>query len=396
MSPRSTDIRRVPAKDLFDFACAAIDQLSDDDVVPITKQRALAQSKNPYADDDDVGLFVAYSRERIVGYLGLLPGMLRARNGLHKVYYGTTAYVAPEYRGKLVGLALMQDMLSLPYDYVVTGFNEDGRTLCEAFRLPKLGPLEYYTFDLKKLRKWNPADLPVRLAKRLTSAKRRSLTILQPGIQRADDCSRRVFKRLFYRMALRSQAKLLREVVWEEVHEFGDGEAELIARRNTDAEFYRGVECLNWMLRDRWIVETREPESKRPQYQFSDVRDLFKYVPIRVYRADDREYLGFLALSISTAAGRTWLKVLDFGCGETSGHQHLASIAVKCARECLADEITMPGQLADCLGNGFPMKLVASRLTRDYYCRPNGAQGPLATALPDLALNYCDGDGAFT
>lgn len=396
MGSRSVAIEKILVKDLYEFACQTLRQASDGDVIPITRERAFAQSKNPYADENDVGLLVAYHKGKLVGYGALLPGKLRGRDGLTKVYYGSTSYVVPEYRKKLVAFAIMQEILSLPYDYAATGFNEHGKSPCEAFRLPTLGPLEYYTLNLTKLRNFSPVSLPVRvLRKGLRKATRAGSRMGDGAIRASDRLCLPMLKSLFYRLALRSQAKLLGRVRWEETREFGDQEARLIAGRRAGSAFYRGLECINWMLRNKWILEPAAAGGRCLRYEFSHVRELFRYIPLRVYSSAGGDYVGFLTLSISTHKEATSLKVLDFGCTDALELEQVAGITMRFAAAGRADRIIMPSELADSTRSRFPAKLFCCRQTRGYYCRPYHAQGPLARALSEIELNYCDGDCAF-
>jgi GNAT superfamily N-acetyltransferase len=374
MASRAVQIEKVRAKDLGDFARAAIERASDGDLVPITGHRALSQSQNPYADEDDVGLLVARCGGKIVGYSGLLPGRLRGPAGLTKVYYGTAQYVLPEYRRRLVAVALMKEVLSVASDYAATGFNSEGKGLCEGFGLPAMGPLVFYELDL---RKWNPASLPLRLARRMLATS---------------------IKRLLYGSILRAQSDLRRAVRWVQVPEFGDTEAELIAARYEKPAFYRGVECVNWMLRDKWVVEPEQAEDRCRSYHFSNTRDVFRYLPLRVYLANEGRCLGFLILSVSadTRKRSTVLKVLDFGCTDAWGYKHLTSIVVKYAAMHLADRVVLPCQLAESLQKLSSARALCSVQKRGYYWKASEARSPLARALPEIELNYCDGDCAFT
>lgn len=397
MGARGVHIERILIRDLYDFACETIEQSSDQDIIPITPQRALAQTKNPYADGEGVGLLAAYSNGEIIGYQGLLPGRLRWHDSLTTVYYGSTSYVAREYRKKLVGFAFMQEVLSLPCDYVATGFNENGKSLCEAFRLPTIGPLEYYTLNVDKLKKWNPVSLPVRLLRKvLMKAAGVRPNILESTARRSDRLASACVKRTLYHLFLHSQRKQLRHVRWETVSRFGDEEARLIENQQTGSVFYRGVECINWMLDHQWVLEAAEATGQLLHYNFTHVRDVFRYIPLRIYSTDEGDYLGFLTLSVSAENGKTCLRVLDTGCTDPSGYRYVASIAMKYAAAYLADRVIMPCAVADCLNGTFPVKHFCQKQTRIYYCRPYHEQSPLAAALSDLQLSYCDGDCAFT
>ena len=60
-------IKKIPLKDLVDFANQVDKQTPPDGVLPITRHRALSQSQNPFASPDDIALLVAFDNEICVG-----------------------------------------------------------------------------------------------------------------------------------------------------------------------------------------------------------------------------------------------------------------------------------------------------------------------------------------
>ena len=91
MKPGGLRIETIRAKDLEAFFFDYVKQASSQQISPISQYRAISQSKNPYADENDAGLLVAYSGDLCVGYQGVLPGILRTPSGNHKIYWCTAA-----------------------------------------------------------------------------------------------------------------------------------------------------------------------------------------------------------------------------------------------------------------------------------------------------------------
>ena len=83
-------IERIRVSELCAFAAEATRAPRGGGVVPVSPVRAAAQAKNPHAQPDDVGLLVAYSRNVCVGYLGLLPAMVRVDGALHPMSWIST------------------------------------------------------------------------------------------------------------------------------------------------------------------------------------------------------------------------------------------------------------------------------------------------------------------
>ena len=129
-------IDQVRVKDLCAFAEEEIQKHDSDGIIPITPQRALAHQNNPHASEEDVGLLAAYSGHQCIGYLGILPGLLRSGNQLDKVHWFSTWYVPRQFRNTSVGLLLLKRALSLKYDIVVTGISKDAVKNIRSFGLP--------------------------------------------------------------------------------------------------------------------------------------------------------------------------------------------------------------------------------------------------------------------
>lgn len=77
-------------------------------IVPIVRSRARSFTLNPNAKADDVALIVGKNRQsECVCYMGLMPGSLKFRDSVIKIYWASTGYVSRQYRG--VGTDQMLD-----------------------------------------------------------------------------------------------------------------------------------------------------------------------------------------------------------------------------------------------------------------------------------------------
>jgi hypothetical protein len=77
---------------------------------PITKQRALSQSKNPRAKPNDVALILAYDKEyELLGYIGALPDNICINNQSFHFAWNTCWWVHPE-KGKPVVMKLLAEL----------------------------------------------------------------------------------------------------------------------------------------------------------------------------------------------------------------------------------------------------------------------------------------------
>lgn len=77
----------------------------------IARSRAWALLNNPCARPDDVVLSVVFDGERSIGYTAVFPEQLQTSNlGESEIYWGTTQWIEPEYRGKGISGKMMRNI----------------------------------------------------------------------------------------------------------------------------------------------------------------------------------------------------------------------------------------------------------------------------------------------
>ena len=102
------DIRAVSLKELIAFVSSeAYSQL---EVVPITPERAVSQTENPHAREDDIVLWIATSgKGRVIGFAGSLPAYDVHHH--RRMGWNTCWWIDPE-RGRDLALPLFNRFLS--------------------------------------------------------------------------------------------------------------------------------------------------------------------------------------------------------------------------------------------------------------------------------------------
>ncbi len=81
-------------------------------VLPITKHRALAHINNPFADNDDILLLVAYDKERIVAYMGVFMDRIILEDNKNNIAWLSTWWADPNYKSTGIGRELLHKMYS--------------------------------------------------------------------------------------------------------------------------------------------------------------------------------------------------------------------------------------------------------------------------------------------
>ena len=351
-------IEKIRIRELQHFARNLPAGNDKDNLIPITPARALAQSRNPSADENDIGLLVAYVGEQCAGYCGFIPGWLKNGDQISKVYWSSALFVLPEFRKKGVGLYLIRRGTRLNYDFVSCNLSRVAERVVRGLGHREIGGLEYYILSFKRM-----------------------------GT---------VAKNYFYHGLFRRRKRTRREINYREVGRIRFPEEHPPRHNPATVEFYRSEETINWMLRYKWLVETAAREEISSNYIFSDARDIFKYIALEVYSADKTSYKGFLVLSVSSVNSETTVKILDFCFADPADHRHILPLALRYARAYRADFVHLPGDIFALDKHNILMRFLAHKKKRIYLAHPKDSHSPLAVSFNRITLNYCDGDTAFT
>jgi hypothetical protein len=391
VSNKEIAIKAVKVPDLYDFACKSCSNLNATGIVPINKKRALAHINNPYADKDDVGLIVAYLKDRCIGYIGIMPGLLKTRTTISKVYWLSSWFVQPEYRRTSVGLMLILRVISLKYDLVVCEVSDEAEKIYRALHFNELGPLGYHVIDCNAL---NIFDFSIRLLRKFLREIGLNDKIPQ-GLILFFTKAYSPLKKIIYKGILSGQKEKLKKISHEEVNEiYNPAKEQNFETKST--YFYRGEAAVNWMLNYHWLTNAREAESSDYHYYFSENRKSFKFIALKVYDNNKSKYLGYLILSFSEKIDNSILKILDFNFINDEMHQYAILLALKYASMYRASIIEIPDSFNISAIDAYWLRLFKKKRNRIYFCRPKNSHSNLAKALPNLELNLRDGDPPFT
>lgn len=393
MSAHPVQIVRIKLKDLPALAAATVDGAAPGTFIPITKQRAAAQTYNPYAKPDDVALLLAKEGQRYVGYFGLIPVMLQQAGKLDKVHWLTTWAVAPDYLRKGLGSQLMEAAIALDVDLVIVG-SKPARRVSGKYGFHEVEPLDYVQLDLGLAGRYNPISLLLRLLRKTFS-----LLKLRLNIENIDRAFARFFDFIF--------APLLRPLLLRQLAAKAGGAANAVrVQRVKQIEpispqelegtgFYRSIDVVNWMLSHPWVLPPGFSESERLDYGFTDTRPGFAISGWQVFSSAG-ENLGFICFQASRIRGRQVVKVLDYLFAPGAPTGLLPALALQQAQRVHADVIEGPAELAAPLHGSRLRVLLGRRKRRTLQVHPRAVDSPLGRAWGSLQQTYVDGDMAFT
>ena len=384
MTESSLSIEIIKTRDLADYVRRP--GILDGRVVPICPLRAAAHAANPAAAPDDPALIVATRDDECVGYLGLMPGELRVEGPSRKIFWYSTWYSAPGPEGQGVGGVLVHASLRLGLDLATTGLDPKTFAFFRGLRFKSPGPLRYLVLDFDRL---DPLGLPWRVLQ--VMLRRRGIrSAAVTGIFRV---LRGLTKRIAYALAAPGLSRLAGDYVLNEISELPADAAS--GEPLPPVTFHRSAETVRWALRYPWITD--DPKQSTPRYEFSDYRELARFVVLEVRRSNTGERLGYLVISICRDhEGITIVRALDHFLGCDDRYRIVLVAAQRYALAYRADRVHVPEGCLPHLAELRWMPRVFRMRQREYFCYPARSRSVLGPELGRISLQYCDGDTPFT
>lgn len=247
--------------------------------IPITHLRAISQSNNPRATDDDVALIFAHDDGVLCSYIGLLPDLLFT-NTTQKIWWNS-CWWANETRNNNASMQLFYLACK------ITG----GR-----FYFPELTP--HTSILIKQLKGFETANHKgIRAYLHLNSFeilknKFPFFYKIKPLLRLMDACIRLLYLPIF---TLWEKKLNTVESSYQFVNQIDAETSYFIEHHNTNELFRRNKKELEWIMNFPWITEDK-PTASIPTYAFSLNAKSFKNRMIRVKKED--QIIGFFILLV--------------------------------------------------------------------------------------------------
>ena len=352
MNADRISIRKIKLKNLAEFSRSTIGHPAFGNLAPISLLRAESQSKNPQGEPDDIALLLALHENRCVGYHGLLPGWLKYKDCISKIYWLVTFYLDAAFRGKGYGKLMVAEIQNTNVDLVTTGITPAAAGVYRSSGFRQLGELPFY-----QLRPENHNVI---------------------------------------RAVLQNLKPVAKKFTSKSVTRLSEKDWPAAIHRISAACFLRNIKTINWMISNPWVVSRQDARQDVNHYYFSRVRDLFKFIPLEIFSSDGAVRRGYLILSISCHKNRSTLKVLDYYFCDPQDIYIAAYYALKYAAEYGAIRMEFPTVLEAFLAKHIPAPLRLKKKKRLCLFYPQSSESPLAKLVDKITLNYCDSDTAFT
>jgi GNAT superfamily N-acetyltransferase len=388
MSLENINIIPLILKDLDQFANRFTDSSRFGQIIPITVFRAKAQQKNPYSQPEDEVLFVAVKNNQVIGYLGRFPGLLYLENKLYRIFWGSTFYIMTKYRGTGIGKLLLDKMISLNQDFVVTRITPQAEKVLMRSGMKSLGLLNYFQMRVERVHFFSGF---FKTCKNLESNVQKN----KEWIKKVEEAVYKLEKRIFYASINNLIGKMAAPYKIK-VSDHLRGSDFFENKSLHPPFFYRGPELINWMLQERWVLSREDKLPEVSGYHFSGRKDFFKYFVLKLYNKNNQNYNGFIILCVSSHKGKTVVRVLDHLFKTSDVISGACAAVLKYAKVYQADRMEFSDEFGIFLKRYAYLKRFLKKQTRKYFYFPANEKSPLEKVKKEIHLTYFDGDIAFT
>lgn len=252
-------------------------------ILPITKQRALSFVHNPRTQDDNVVLFCGYSKNRLIGYLCILPDYIYIDGNQQRIGLLSSWWVDPENRKSGVGAFLLVKALKA-YQQKIVGIKYNKKSGAVILRSNKFVELENNSILV--------ADVWLRTKS------------LGPKKMHEYRSFRVATKPFIYMINMYNKAKSVRfaksirdRIVRFEYCNRVDNETdEFIKKKQDNSLFRRAASELNWILQYPWVLHSPDITMIKKNYFFSSNAKRFFNLVIKV--KDNKNIVGFVMIKI--------------------------------------------------------------------------------------------------
>jgi GNAT superfamily N-acetyltransferase len=252
-------------------------------VVPITRHRALSHVTNPRVSKDDVVLLLAYTDQRLIGYLGILADKITLNGIEHKAGWMSCIWVEENSRGKGVSKALMKEAFRVwDQKVIATEFTPEAR---QAYLRSGLFSEIISYSGIRGYLRFNLSEI--------LAAKGSFFRKMKP-LLRIADAILNIFNNL--RISLLKNQNVSHRSI-EYVNEI-DQETDLFIKQfQKDNLPKRQADELNWIIKNPWILVAPGKDVSSERYFFSSLEKHHSIMNVKIYD-DQQQVKGFFMLVI--------------------------------------------------------------------------------------------------
>lgn len=255
------ELKTLNKKELDDFVSSG--DFRNFDFLPISEHRAKSHIRNLKALDDQTLLVLAFYDGKLAGYVGCFPDNYLIDGKIFHYAWLSTLYVSEEFRGKKIAKTLLNKMFE-EYDgnIIATEFTKEAESLYNMlgvfeYAFPKSGKRYYFRSD----------------AAHIIPAKKPGLKSVKPLFQWTDAVANSL---IAVKNSSIKKPGFRFEILDHIDTESSEWMSKFQSRRNANE--------INVFIKNPWVIQSAKKEEK---YLFSGYAEVFKYVWVKVYDADN-------------------------------------------------------------------------------------------------------------
>ncbi len=334
--------------------------------IPITSLRALSHSLNPRADAEDKILFVAWEKDEVAGYLGVLADKILQSGTMVKCAWLSCFWVDPAIRGSGIAKELfLRVMVAWENRILIT--NMAPGTMNFYLRSGLFGQPQFKE-GIRCFLRFNLAEI--------LPPKKKLFERVKPFLSAMDKMANMLNE---IRVSSIPEKRYISTLKVEQVNGLDHDVHQFIMSLNQEEHMRRGKSELEWILANKWLIQSASPTEESKRYYFSLVAQRFFYRCLKFYNRKD-ELAGFMILSVRN----NHLTIpYFFGTGEI--HDEVVRYIVRTMLELKLNMVTVfhPALSREIRNAGTPF-LQKRAIRRPYLA---------STEINISGLNFQDGDG---
>jgi hypothetical protein len=247
--------------------------------IPISYHRAVSHIHNPDVEEDDELLWAAYEAERLVGYVGVLPGFIHVNQERKKIFWLSCFWVDEHFRkSNVASLLFFSLMKRYKTQLFISNFLPNLEKTYQSLGIFK--PTIYKTGTRFFCRSCFGDLLPVRFPK---------IKFLKPLFTLVDFLLNLILSlRKIFHKSLPIHSQIIHDENFDE-------ELQLFLQSFYKDKNYveRHAAHFQWILQNPWVLQGKtDAESKR--YFFSSKAEQFEYDFVKFYKNDRLSALALL------------------------------------------------------------------------------------------------------
>ncbi len=275
-------IRLIKASDLLEFAEKAASFYEGS--IPITPWRADSQVKNPFSNPDDILLIVAEKGKKLLGYIGIVPGIAGKDYG--KRLFWNSCWWVEEGSGAIVSMRLLQEFMKITNKQLAfSDLSERTKQI-----IAKLGfqvkERDGVLFSIR-------SGLHSRTSNKTnTDIKSRILNFIRfAGLFKLLD----IFLNLILPVGLKLESNL-NEIDIQKLRTPDEESYSFIERKSQNDITVPNEQHFNWWLSSAWLIKkTEETSTLTDRYYFSSLAKNFELYLVKLRKGT--EIIGIAILS---------------------------------------------------------------------------------------------------